>query len=155
MAKDEVTEEEIEAYKNAVEEIEEEVKEDQLEEDLELQKEIDELDSSVMPDKEEQHNVINFLNDVLKSPDRFKTGYLTWEELGKPTFSTRYWMNLANACDKLYGFEMIKEYCLMKARITSDTSLSREGFIISTAVTSKKVKEKKTGDLPQFLSTKK
>lgn len=137
-------------------ELEEENKEENLEEDVELQQELQELDSGPHPESEDAPNVLNFLNKVLESPDRFKTAYLTWEELGKPTFSTRFWLNLSNTCEDLFGMKRVAAYCNMKARITTDTSLSREGFMITTSVTQKKIKERKSSsELAKYLSGQK
>lgn len=135
------------------EDLEGEMKEEAIEEDIDAQQEIieDNQDPGQMP--EEQQSVLDFLEKILTSPDRFMTGYLTWEELGKPTFSTRFWLNLSNTCENLFNMKIVGEYCRMKARVTSDTSLSREGFMVNTSVTQKKVKEKKSSsDLAKFLS---
>ena len=142
-----------------VEELEEEIAEDEAEDEVsenmetqkDLQEELEDVPDGSIPEQEESHNTIKFLKDILSSEDRFKTANLTWDELGKPTFSTRFWINLANTCDQLFGYMMVKKYCLMKARITSDTSLSREGFIIQTAVTSKRIREKRGGFDPSKL----
>lgn len=139
------------------EELDEELKEEQLDDDIDLQKEIDDLEPGAIPQQEETHNTLKFLKeDVLGSKDRFKTANLTWEELGKPSFSTRFWLNLSNTCDLLFQLSVVAEYCRHKARITTDTSLSRDGFIIATSVTQRKLKEKKTNsELAQFLKNKK
>lgn len=138
-------------------EIEEELREDSVEDDIDIQNDLQDLEPGVIPHQEENHSLLKFLKeDVLDSPDRFKTANLTWEELGKPTFSTRFWLNLSNTCDKLFGFEAVANYCKLKAAITSDTSLSRDGFIISTTVTQRKLKEKKSSsELAAFLKDKK
>ena len=130
----------------------EEQKEDEYDEDAEIQEEYDELNPGAIPQPEEQRNVLTFLKDILEGDDRFKTANLTWEELGKPNFSTRFWLNLANACDKLFDMQLVAEYCKLKARITTDTSLSREGFIAQLAVTQRKLKEKKgISELAKFI----
>jgi len=127
------------------EEIDEDQREAAIEDDMETQDDLHDLEGSVVPVAQEDHNLLKFLkDDVLESKDRYKTGYLTWEELGKPTFSTRFWLNLSNTCEVLFGFDTVARYCRSKAAITSDTSLSRDGFIITTAVTQRKLKEKKS-----------
>lgn len=141
------------------EEAEEEAREDAMEDDMDaqndLQREIAEIEASNAMPNEENQNVLGFLRDVLESPDRFKTANLTWEELGKPTFSTRFWLNLSNTCTRLFKMPLVSEYCLEKAKITTDTSLSREGFMVQTSVTQKKVKERRSSsDLAAFLKNK-
>jgi len=131
-----------------IDEIEEEQKEDALEEEMEAQQNAAEnLDSSEAPPQQDEQSVLKFLKEVLTSEDRFKTANLTGEELGKPNFSTRFWLNLSHTCEQLFGFDKVGEYCRMKARITTDTSLSREGFMVNTAVTQRKVREKKGGSI--------
>jgi len=160
MAKNKTAEEiyeEAEIDDEINEELEEDSKEDSVEDDIDIQTELQDLEPGAVPHPEESHNLLKFLKeDVLESPDRFKTAYLTWEELGKPTFSTRFWLNLSNTCDNLFGFGVVGEYCRHKAGITSDTSLSRDGFIIGTTVTQRKLKEKKSSsELAKFLKEKK
>lgn len=136
-------------------EIEEEAEEDAMEDNMDIQRELQEIEPGLGPEPEEQHNTLQFLKDILVSPDRFKTAYLTWEELGKPTFSTRFWLNLANTCDKLFDMPLVAEYCKKKAMITTDTSLSREGFMVQTSVTQRKVKDsKRSSDLTKLLKGK-
>lgn len=138
------------------EEIEEEEREQQYEEDAEAAEDFSDIDPGAVPQPEEQKSVLTFLEGILDGDDRFKTAYLTWEELGKPTFSTRFWINLSNTCDRLFSMPIVASYCLLKARVTTDTSLSREGFIASLAVTQRKIKEKKgMQELAKFMSTKK
>lgn len=147
-------EEEIE--KIAEEELREEAMDDDIEEQTDIQKEIMEIEQAGNYGEEADNNSsLKFLRDVLTSPDRLKTAYLTWEELGKPTFSTRFWLNLSNTCEELFKMKLVADYCKKKAMITTDTSLSREGFIIQTSVTQKKVKERKSSsDLAAFLKNK-
>ncbi len=139
------------------EEIDEEIKEEATDADVDIQEELNDLEPGAIPQQEETHNTLKFLKeDVLGADDRFKTANLTWEELGRPTFSTRFWLNLANTCQYLFDFGVVSEYCKHKARITTDTSLSRDGFIISTSVTQRRLKEKKSqSELADFLKNKK
>lgn len=139
------------------EEIDDDLREENLDEDTELQQELQDIEPGAIPQPEDNNNLLKFLKEeVLGSPDRFKTGFLTWEELGKPTFSTRFWLNLSNTCANLFEFHQVAEYCKSKAAITSDTSLSRDGFIISTTVTQRKLKEKRSSsELASFLKDKK
>jgi len=140
-------------------EMHEDLQEDQVEDDMDdqndIQEDLQDLQPGAIPHQEEHHSTLKFLQDILDSPDRYKTANLTWEELGRPTFSTRFWLNLSNTCDKLFDLPLVAAYCRMKAGITSDTSLSREGFMISTSVTQRKLKEKKnSSELAKFLRDK-
>jgi len=146
----------MEAIEEAIEsDIQEEMREDALDDDLDMQGDLVEDTGEGGQMVEEQPNVLNFLENILKSDNRFMTANLTWEELGRPTFSARFWLNLRNTSEKLFNMPLVAKYCEMKARVTSDTSLSREGFMVSTSVTQKKVREKKnSSDLAKFLTNK-
>lgn len=145
----EVIEEAIEA------DIEEEMREDSLDDDMDTQGDLGEDSGEGGHMQEDTPNVLNFLENILKSDNRFMTANLTLEELGRPTFSARFWLNLRNTSKELFNMPLVAAYCEMKARVTSDTSLSREGFMVSTSVTQKKVREKKnSSDLAKFLTGK-
>lgn len=141
--------EEEEYINEVMDEMEEEESEDQkeemMEDDMDVQNELAQLEETQYPTPERQESTLKFLKDILGADDRFKTANLTWEELGKPTFSTRFWLNLSNTCQQLFEMPDVSDYCKLKARVTTDTSLSRDGFMVSTSVTQKRVKERKGG----------
>lgn len=124
---------------------------DQTEKGLEAQDE-----HGPYPEAEEKKDVLRHIQDtVLKGTHKFKTANLVWEELGRPNFSVRFWINLANASKQLFDMNLVSEYCLAKAAVTSETSLSRDGYINDLTVTSRKVKERKeSGELKKFLEEK-
>ena len=137
---------EMEIEEDMDEEESDDDREDQMEDDMEVQREIADIEETDVPTPEQQQSVLSFLREILDSKERLNTANLTPEELGKPAFSTRYWINLASTIDKVYGLDLVKEYCLRKAHITSDTSLSKDGFILQLPTTQKKIKERKSGN---------
>lgn len=144
---EEPTQEEIEMYDNAElleEEMSEDIQADQAEDDQDLQQELEDIQDGYAPTPEEQNTKLTFLKDILENPDRLKTAFLRDQELGLPTFPVRFWLTVANTICDLYGYDLIKAYCYQKAFVTSDTSLSRDGFIVQTAVTEKKVRERRS-----------
>lgn len=138
---------EIEAIEEAEEQFEDELEDDAIENyeaDKDLREDVAEAppgysDMYGAPSEQEQHNLHSFLTGVLKADDRIKTSFLTVPELGKPVFSVRFWLNIASY-SKLKGFDLVHNYAIQKAKNTTDTGLSREGFIINTSVTQKKVR---------------
>lgn len=137
------------------EDMDEDMREDGMEDDADLQEELSDISPGAVPIPEEQENAFTFLKKILDADDRLKTAYLTWQELGKPTFPVRYWISLANTCQQLYELDKVASYCLIKAHVTSDTSLSRDGFIINTSVTQKRVKERKSSSgLKELLASR-
>lgn len=146
----------MEEVESAIDEdIAEEMREDSMEDDMDMQREMDDPTGEGGQMVSENQGVLEFLEKILLGDNRFLTGNLTYEELGRPTFSTRFWLNLSNTCETLLGMPFVAKYCEKKARITTDTSLSRDGFMINTSVTQKKIREKKSSsDLAKFLTSK-
>jgi hypothetical protein len=87
------------------------------------------------PAPQSVHNVHKFLAEVAESEDTTKTGYLTDDELGKPTHPVRTNKELALFCQKIADMPLMAELLNAESEITTSTSLSRDAKLLSLAVT--------------------
>lgn len=108
------------------------------------------------PEPEEKKDLLNHIQkQILNGQHPFKTANLVWEELGKPNFSVRFWLNLATSSEEIFAMSLVSNYCIKKALITAETSLSREGYINDLTVTNRRVKERQeSGELKKFLENR-
>ena len=86
------------------------------------------------PMPEEKHNIHKFLNEVAKSKDTTKTGFLTDVELGTTPYAERTYKNLELMSGKLCNDDLWANYFALKAEILTATSLSRNAKLLSLAV---------------------
>ena len=102
------------------------------------------------PQAEEKQNIFTFFKRVIFMKDTTRTGNLTNDELGIVTIPLRTNLELSLYAKKM-GLLGVASYFKEKAHITSDSSLSREGFLDKLAVTQKREMESKTrrSNLPQ------
>lgn len=91
--------------------------------------------AAVPTDKE---NIHTFLNKVATSDDTTKTGYLTEDELGISKFSVRSYKSFALLSDKILVNDYFKDYFEKESEIITASSLSKGGFLIKAAITTKK-----------------
>jgi len=89
------------------------------------------------PTQEDKVNVHTFLRDVVVTPDTTRTGNLRVDkdidELGIPVYTVRGSHEMALISEKIMNNNFFKEYFEKMSGITTDTSLSREGFLIKQA----------------------
>ena len=97
------------------------------------------------PSQEDKHNVHTFLTNVVKEEGvshSSKIGNLRddkeMNELGIPVWNVRGCLEMARISNKIIGNQFFKEYFESAAIETLGTSLSRDGFLIRTAVTQNK-----------------
>lgn len=135
----EVTEDEI------MEEIRQDFEEDDLEDERELSEELD--DEGFTPQQETDMGVVAFLERNIDRVDKISVANLTTEELGKPTLPVRFWRQYASIFDgtTLYKMPLVHAHLLKKAKVNEDTSLSKDAKALELAVTSKRVRERKSG----------
>jgi hypothetical protein len=88
----------------------------------------------VSPIPEEKHNIHKFLNEVSKSKDTTKTGFLTDIELGTTPYAERTYKNLELQSKELCNDPLWADYFRQKAEILTATSLSRNAKLLSLAV---------------------
>lgn len=133
MGDDKITEQEIEDYEDELEQEIEDEKADQIEEDNDLREDL--IDSQPgVPQQDPSYERFKFLTEVREIPETIRTSYLTHAELGVPLFSVRFWMNLELiAAQKEYKY--LKKFLHEKATVTTTSGLSREGFLMNTAIT--------------------
>lgn len=141
-------------YEEMYDELESDNQTSDTEASVEIQKELQEIEEAEAgspPVPEDNPTVLKFLNEVLDSDDRLKTAYLNNQELGLPTFPVRFWLNLHKYFEVVHKYPIMADYCRNKALITTDTSLSRDGFITSLSVTQKRIRERKSVFDPKAL----
>jgi hypothetical protein len=91
--------------------------------------------------QESKANLHTFLTNVIKAHDTTKTGNLTEEELGMSILPLRTNKELEIFCRSLAGCEGWANYFNEMGEAITSTSLSKEGFLMRVAMTSKKISE--------------
>ena len=134
----EVTSDEI------MEEIKQDFEEDNVENDELLKEELEE--EGFTPTAEKDLSAIAFLERNLDKKDKISVSNLMPEELGRPTLPVRFWRQNASVFDgtTLYDMPLVHLHLIKKATINEATSLSREAKALELAVTSKRVRERKS-----------
>jgi hypothetical protein len=126
-----------------IEDIEEEIeleKEEGLEDEQELRNDLSEDLSEEdagkygVPDKEELYDRFKFLTEIRDLPDTIRTSNLSKGELGMPLFPVRFWLNL-ELYARIKGYDLLGAYLHEKAQTTTHTALSKEGFLVNSAIT--------------------
>ncbi len=94
------------------------------------------------PSQEDKVNIHTFLRDVVVTEDTTRVGNLRDDkdinELGIPQYNVRGAREMALISDKVMGNEFFKEYFDKMSANTTDTSLSRMGFLVRQASTQTK-----------------
>ena len=97
------------------------------------------------PTQDEKVNVHTFLTNVVHAEEIDKVSKVgnlrndkELDELGVPVWNTRGNLEMSLISDKIMNNEFFKDYFNRMAFITLATSLSREGFMIKSAVTQTK-----------------
>lgn len=91
------------------------------------------------PQADPKHNVHTFLNEVLKTKDTTKVGFLTEEELGNLKHSARTLKELELISGVICDNPMLSEYFRLEAEnLAFAPSLSRNAKLITLAVTQKR-----------------
>jgi len=117
----------------------EDEKEEQREEDSELMEDLreDELIGYGSPQAEAVYERFKFLTEVRDNAETIKSSFLTKSELGTPLFSVRFWITQELKA-RAAGMDLLGDFLHLKAIGTTDTGLSREGFLINSAITKRK-----------------
>lgn len=87
---------------------------------------------------DKKHNVYSFLNNVAKAENTVKVGNITEDELGLPEHTVRTYKELEVFCKEIIDIPILKEYFNKMAESTLSTSLSKQGFLVRSAITTKK-----------------
>lgn len=116
---------------------EDEITEEQMEEQRRIQEEYGSLANLLSQTK---YNVHTFLNEVLKTKDTTKVGFLSEAELGLPPHPVRAYKEMEIMAREIIGSEAIGNYFALEAeKIALAPSLSRNGKLIHLAVVTKRV----------------
>ena len=101
---------------------------------------VDELGKLVgtSPVGEDRDNVHTFLRKVAESKDTTKTGKLKEEELGQLDQTVRSYKELGLISGKIMNNDYFRDYFNDEAEIVTSTSLSKDGFLTSLAVLTRK-----------------
>lgn len=135
-------------------ETEEEMKEDLIEEDIEAQNELreelseEDAEAYGITEPEKQYDRFKFLTEVRELPDTIRTSFLSKQELGSPLFPVRFWLNL-EILARLRGYKLVGDFLLKKALITTHSGLSKEGFLLNTAITNRREALRKKSRIKQ------
>lgn len=96
---------------------------------------------ALTPKQEEKSGIFSFFKEIISKKDSTKVANLDPEiEL----FPVRTYLDTAQYCD-IMGLDKVAEYLRGSAEIILATSLSKKGFLIKHAITTKK--EFKAGDI--------
>lgn len=91
------------------------------------------------PEQKQKEGIFTFLNKVLIAKDTIKVGNLDTEELRVVRL-----LRDASNFSKVFGLDDISQYFLEEGEVILASSDSKNGFLVSTAVTQKKQLETKT-----------
>ena len=95
------------------------------------------------PAPEEKQNMFSFFKRVITMPDTLRTANLTQDELGGIRIPVRTLHKLSLYCNEM-GLGGLGSYFAKEARIITNSSLSREGFLDCLAITQRRELEEKT-----------
>jgi len=94
------------------------------------------------PNQDDRVNVHTFLRDVVVTPDTTRVGNLRDDkeinELGIPAYNVRGSKEMSLIAEKIMGNDFFKEYFARMSANTTDTSLSRGGFLVRQSSTQTK-----------------
>jgi len=86
---------------------------------------------------EGQQNIHTFLTRVAQEDDTTKVGFLTQEEIGMPVLPVRTYKELSVFADCIANEPTWKEYFDKMSEVQTSTSLSKDGFLVKAAITTK------------------
>ena len=87
---------------------------------------------------ESKQTLYTFFSKVIKSESTTRVGNLSEEELGSPKLPQRTYLELETFCTEVGNNEAFANYFRKMAEIQTESSLSKEGFLMKLAVTMKK-----------------
>lgn len=86
---------------------------------------------------QEKANVHTFFTKIIQHPSTIRIGNVSEEELGNPQLTIRGLKELELFCRDIEESDLWADYFKEMAEITTETSLSKEGFLIRQSQTSK------------------
>ena len=94
------------------------------------------LSGAPVPD--EKHTVFTFLDNVAKSKDTTKTGFLKDEEIGMLENPTRTYKELGLFANDIMHNDYLSKFFNAESEIVTSTSLSRNAMLLRLAITTQK-----------------
>jgi len=131
-------EEPTELTSEELEELQEDMEddaEDKQEDSMEMSQEMQEAYGSPMP--EERHNQWTILNRALGEEDTVRTTFLTENELGRPLFSVRFMLDMADLAG-FYNAPRVQRYFNDKIQNITGSGMSNKGFTMHLNVTQRR-----------------
>lgn len=93
---------------------------------------------SVAPVPDEKHTVFTFLDNVSKSADTTKTGFLKDDEIGMLRNPTRAYKSAGLFAKDIMHNAALGKYFVDESEIVTSTSLSRNAMLLRLAITTQK-----------------
>lgn len=89
------------------------------------------------PTGKEKQTVFSFFKKIISLRDSSKVANVTKYELGAPSLTIRAWQDLALYC-AVENLDIVANYCMAQNEIILATSLSKDGFLDTLAVSQKR-----------------
>lgn len=89
------------------------------------------------PRGKEKQTVFSFFKKIISLKDSSKVANVTKYELGAPSITVRTWQDLASYC-VIEGLDIVAGYCMDQSEIILATSLSKDGFLDTLAVSQRR-----------------
>ena len=99
------------------------------------------------PTPEELNNQWSIIKNAIDKDDALRTTLLLPEELGRPLFSVRFYMDL-KYLSEYYNAPILSNYFESKVKNITSSGMSREGFIMNLAATRRRETTRKRAPLP-------
>jgi hypothetical protein len=87
---------------------------------------------------QEKANIHSFFTRVIQNPSTIRIGNVKEEELGNPQLTIRGLKELELFCKEIEKDKLWESYFNKMAEIQTETSLSKDGFLLRLSVTQKK-----------------
>lgn len=121
----------------------------------------DELDAAELQDQQDIYppesglgGIYALFGQVISQEDVNRIANLSKEELGTMPFDVRGSLRVAQLAYS-FGHKMFADFFAYQAKMISETSLSKDGFLIQTFVTSKKQTTHKQDESPRLQTEEK
>lgn len=84
-----------------------------------------------------KESIFSFFKKIISLADSSKVANVTKYELGAPSLSVRAWQELASYC-AIENLDIVSLYCMKQSEIVLATSLSKDGFLDTLAVSQRR-----------------
>ncbi len=110
-----------------------------MSEELYTREQVEEYGKEVVRQfSQEKANIHSFFTKVIQTPSTIRIGNVSEEELGEPQITIRGLKELELFSKDIEDNELWTNYFKKRAEIVTETSLSKEGFLLRMSVTTKK-----------------